>query len=432
MVAYWFRRDLRLRDNHALFRALSENPEVLPVFIFDEAILSKLPKQDRRVDYIHRRLSELDTYLRSKGLGGILVLHGSVDECWGKIARDYDLEGVYCNRDYEPSAIDRDFRVEEFFRGRGGFFKSFKDQVIFEEADILKADQTPYTIYTPYKKQWLKHFEQKFVDAYSSEQYLESFSIKELPQVPQLEDLGFAPTDLVEPPIELNEEFIKEYDEVRNYPALDKTSRLSVVLRFGTVSVRSLVRRALDLNETWLSELIWREFFMMILCHFPESSHQEFKLKYSQIKWRNNEVDFEAWCQGKTGYELVDAGMRELNETGFMHNRVRMVVASFLVKHLLIDWRWGERYFAEKLLDYDLSANAGNWQWAAGTGCDAAPYFRVFNPYTQAEKFDKNREYIKRWVPEVDTLLYPEEMVDHKMARERALRVYKEGLALYE
>ena len=432
MLAFWFRRDLRLRDNHALYRALQENEEVLPVFIFDQAILKNLPKQDRRVDFIHRRLSELDAYLRSKGFGGILVKSGEVKGCWREICQDYSIKKIYCNRDYEPAAIDRDHEIEEILRQGGGELATFKDQVIFEDADILKSDGLPYTIYTPYKKQWMKHFDTSLTEAYPSENHLAHFTRQKLDTLPSLVDLGFEETDLNDPPNKTVPKNIKSYDQTRDFPALDTTSRLSVALRFGTRSVRSLVSEARDLNETWLSELIWREFFMMILCHFPASVNHPFKEKYSRIKWRNNEKEFALWCAGKTGYELVDAGMRELNETGFMHNRVRMVVASFLVKHLLIDWRWGERYFAEKLLDYDLSANAGNWQWAAGTGCDAAPYFRVFNPYTQAEKFDKKRVYIKRWVPEVDTPLYPQPMVEHKEARERALRTYKECLALYE
>ena len=430
MVAFWFRCDLRLKDNHALYRALSENSEVLPVFIFDQAILNSLPKQDRRVDFIHRRLSELDAYLRSKGFGGLLVKYGEVQDCWCELMDRYGIKKIYCNRDYEPQAIDRDHAVEELLRERGGSLLSFKDQVIFEDCDILKADGKPYTVYTPYKKQWLAKYEAPLSEAYASEKVLKHLTKGDLPSLLALGDLGFETSDLVEPPLNIEEEGLVNYDEVRDFPALDQTSRISTALRFGLISVRSLVRRAS--NETWLSELIWREFFKMILCHFPESVNEVFREKYSRIQWRNNEQEFKAWCEGKTGYELVDAGMRELNETGFMHNRVRMVVASFLVKHLLIDWRWGERYFAEKLLDYDLSANVGNWQWAAGTGCDAAPYFRVFNPLTQAEKFDQKREYVKRWISELDTPLYPEAIVDHKEARERALRVYKEGLALYE
>jgi deoxyribodipyrimidine photo-lyase len=432
MKAFWFRRDLRLKDNHGLFRALSENEEILPIFIFDEAILKHLPKQDRRLDFIHRRLSELDHYLRSKSYGGLLVLHGDVQTCWEQVIKDYSIDELFCNRDYEPQAIDRDFRVEEQLREQGIKFTSFKDQVIFEDADILKADGTPYTVYTPYKKQWLNHFSQEMGDAYPSEKFLKNLTEKYLPEIISLESLGFETSDLIEPPQTLVKANIKSYEQTRDFPALNTTSRLSVALRFGTRSVRSLVREARELNETWLSELIWREFFMMILCHFPESVDRVFKEKYDNISWRNDPDEFKAWCDGKTGYELVDAGMRELNETGFMHNRVRMVVASFLVKHLLIDWRWGERYFAEKLLDYDLSANVGNWQWAAGTGCDAAPYFRVFNPMTQAEKFDKQREYIKTWIPEVDTLMYPQAIVEHKFARERALSTYKKALSYHD
>ena len=428
-AAFWFRRDLRFEDNHGLFRALKENDEVLPVFIFDPEILEKLTdKQDRRVDFIHQKLDELDGKLRSMGLGGILIVHGDVVKYWQKIIKMYGIESIYCNSDYEPGAIKRDWLVDESAGMMGSSFKSFKDQVIFEENEILKKDGEPYTVYTPYKKQWLKQFSEEMTQSYPSETLLHKMWKGDLPKPYTLERIGFGKSDLVTPAILTNPKKLVNYDKERDFPALDSTSRLSVHLRFGTVSIRALVKTARQTNEIWLSELIWREFFMMIIYHFPFSATKEFKPKYSTIPWRHDEDDFKKWCFGNTGYPLVDAGMRELNATGFMHNRVRMVTASFLVKHLMIDWRWGESYFAKKLLDFDLSANVGNWQWAAGTGCDAAPYFRVFNPQTQFEKFDKNAEYVKKWVPEYGTIRYVQPTVDHKEARQRALDTY--GAAL--
>ena len=424
-AAFWFRRDLRFEDNHGLYRALSENDEVLPVFVFDPVILENLSdKKDRRVEFIHQRLDELDSKLRSMGHAGILIVNGDVLKYWQKIIKMYGIEKIYCNTDYEPATIKRDLEIDECANEMGVEFKTFKDQVIFEESEILKDNGDPYTVYTPYKKRWLNQFQAHMTDPYLSEELLDKMWKDRLPVPYTLERIGFEETDLNVPEHQIDFQNLNDYEKTRDFPALDSTSRLSVHLRFGTVSIRNLVKQATNVNETWLSELIWREFFMMILYHFPYSENKEFKEKYSSVEWRYDEEDFKKWCFGKTGYPLVDAGMRELNATGFMHNRVRMVTASFLVKHLLIDWRWGERYFAKKLLDYDLSANVGNWQWAAGCGCDAAPYFRVFNPQTQMEKFDKDLEYVKKWVPEYGTPEYPEPMIDHKEARSRALEAY--------
>ena len=426
---FWFRRDLRLEDNHGLFQALSNQYEVVPVFIFDKAILSLLKdKSDRRVHFIHQTLIDIDEKIKSFGGSGLFVKYGETYAVWKKLIEEWSPDAIFCNHDYEPSAIKRDFNIETLAESCGVSFYSYKDQVIFEEEEILKADGSPYTVYTPYSKAWRKLFNPDMLEPKQSEKYLQHLTNASLPKIPTLGEIGFKETDLITPSTSVNTENIKNYSDLRDFPAADITSKMSIHLRFGTVSIRRLMKETMDLNGTFVSELIWREFFMMILWHFPASIKKEFKPKYAGIQWRHDEQDFKKWCFGKTGYPIVDAGMRELNATGFMHNRVRMITASFLVKHLMIDWRWGERYFAKKLLDYDLSANVGNWQWAAGTGCDAAPYFRIFNPYTQTEKFDKNLEYIKKWVPEFGTPSYPEAMIDHKVARERALRMYKEGI----
>ena len=426
---FWFRRDLRLEDNHGLFMALKNHKDVIPLFIFDSTILGSLTdKKDRRVDFIHRSLLKLDKEIKKSGASGLLIKYGEVGDVWKSLINEYQPESVYCNHDYEPQAIQRDMKIEGLCESSGVHFYSYKDQVIFEENEIQKADGTPYTVFTPYSKVWKSSFSIDMTKAYPSQNWLKNLTSRKLPDLLQLKDIGFEETDLKIPSQNLDEETLKDYEKLRDFPSLDATSHQSIHLRFGTVSVRQVVKNAININATFLNELIWREFFMMILYNFPKSVKCEFREKYSGVQWRYDEDDFKKWCFGNTGYPIVDAGMRELNATGFMHNRVRMITASFLVKHLLIDWRWGERYFAKKLLDFELSANVGNWQWAAGTGCDAAPYFRIFNPYTQTDKFDKKHEYIKKWVPEYKSPEYPKAMVDHKEARERALRVYKEGI----
>jgi len=430
IAVFWFRRDLRLEDNVGLHAALKGELPVLPLFIFDSTILEKLEdRDDRRVEFIHHHLSEINRSLKEKG-SSLLVAHGKPIDVWQQLLDEFEIALVYTNHDYEPYARSRDEAVKALLHEKGIEFRTFKDQVIFEKTEILTAQETPYTVYTPFKNKWRSFLMGEHIRSHPSEE-VDNFLSTTAFEIPSLESLGFAAAGQGFPSAELREELVQHYHDTRDIPSVDGTTRLSVHLRFGTISIRRLVRRALELNETWLDELIWREFFMMILWNFPYVVGSPFKKKYSDIPWRNNEREFQAWCDGKTGYPIVDAGMRELNTTGFMHNRVRMITASFLVKHLLIDWRWGEVYFARKLLDFELSANNGNWQWSAGCGCDAAPYFRVFNPYTQVKKFDAELKYIKKWVPELNTLEYPNENVEHKFARERVLKTYKDALENY-
>ncbi|MFA5556365.1 MAG: deoxyribodipyrimidine photo-lyase [Flavobacteriaceae bacterium] len=423
---FWFRRDLRLEDNVGLYHALSSSYPVLPLFIFDTTILETLEnKTDRRVDYIHQALTEINRKLTTYD-SSLTTFYGKPLEVFKELNQSYAIQAVFCNRDYEPQAIERDTQIYHFFKDKSIFFKAYKDQVIFDKNDVLKNDGTPYTVYTPYAKKWkelLKPSHYLNYHPYFSNFFKQSFS-----EIHSLDAIGFKKTSFVFEKPTLEASIIDHYDKYRDFPALQQTTKLGTALRFGTISVRKCVAFALEHNQTWLNELIWREFFMQILYHFPKVVRESFKPAYDHIKWRNNEEEFKLWCEGKTGYPMVDAGMRQLNQTGYIHNRVRMVTASFLCKHLLIDWRWGEAYFAQKLNDYDLAANNGNWQWAAGSGCDAAPYFRVFNPTLQMEKFDKDLEYVKKWVPEFDTNKYPKPMVEHSFARERAIRVYREGV----
>ncbi|UTD16136.1 deoxyribodipyrimidine photo-lyase [Tenacibaculum mesophilum] len=420
---FWFRRDLRLEDNKGLYEALQSGNKVVPLFIFDEDILESLPKNDARVTFIYETLQNLDEELK-KHQSSLVVKKGKPLAIWKKLTEEFIIEAVYTNKDYEPYATKRDKEVEDFLVSKGIIFNAFKDQVIFEENEVVKNGGTPYTVFTPYKNKWLQNFSEKkdtqdfTIDFANFYQFLSEF--------PSLAFIGFEESTIKVKPYNLSN--LDSYDEVRDFPSQDKTSYLSPYLRFGLVSTRKMIRFALKTNQTFLSELIWREFFMQILYHFPKVVTQNFKQKYDAVPWRNNEEEFKKWCEGKTGYPMVDAGMRELNKTGYMHNRVRMITAGFLCKHLLIDWRWGEAYFAEKLLDYDLSANNGNWQWAAGTGCDAAPYFRVFNPESQLKKFDKDLQYVRKWVKDFDELTYPQPMVEHKFARERAINTYKKAL----
>lgn len=422
---FWFRRDLRLEDNHGLFRALKEGQEVIPIFIFDSDILGKLPDTyDRRVDYIHQALCALQEQLRILGTD-IYVYIGKPLAVFKELTQVFDIDKVYCNKDYEPDAIGRDVEVGVWLKSEGIGFNSYKDQVIFEEFDVLKKDGTPYTVYTPYSRIWKSKLSNS--DLIPFEITADGFKKLPFKGMPTLAEIGFQKTDIhyVQPNLEGQD--IKDYDRDRDFPGLDATTKIGIALRFGTISIRKCVAMAERWNAVWLNELIWREFFMQIIFHYPHSHLQCFKPAYESIPWRNEELEFERWCKGETGYALVDAGMIELNETGFMHNRVRMVVASFLTKHLLIDWRWGEAYFAGKLLDYDCSANVGNWQWAAGCGCDAAPYFRVFNPDEQLRKFDKDLSYVRRWNPDFESKSM-NRIVEHVFARERALRTYKEAL----
>lgn len=423
---FWFRRDLRLSDNHGLFEALESTENVLPIFIFDTEILSKLEnKEDKRVDFIVQVLQVLNSFLEKTGKS-IKILQGNPLQVFKKLTEDHEIENVFCNEDYEPSALKRDQEISDFLSQKNIGFQSYKDQVHFHKDDILKSDGTPYSIYTPYSKQWLLKYESEKVEFYSSEKLLQNLIDVEKQEI-SLEKIGFVKTEYQFEIPKINSSILKTYHETRNFPTTP-TSEMSVHLRFGTISVRKLAAEARKLNETYLKELIWREFFMQILYHYPKVVHESFKRKYDHISWLYDEELLIKWQEGKTGYPIVDAGMRELNETGFMHNRVRMVCASFFTKHLLMDWRIGEAYFAEKLLDYDLSANNGNWQWSAGTGCDSAPYFRVFNPEEQQKKFDPDFKYIKKWVKEFGTNVYPKPIVEHKFARLRALETYKRGL----
>ena len=424
---FWFRRDLRLINNHGLYEALQSELPVLPIFIFDTNILEKLEnKEDKRVDFIFQALQKLNEYLEKQGKS-IQIFYGKPLEIYQKLTEKYNIESVFCNEDYEPYAIKRDQEIKDFLASKNINFYQFKDQVIFQKDEITKADGKPYTVYTPYSKQWLLKFNDQNLEFFASEKKLENLLNIEKQNI-TLENVGFKKTNYLFENPKINLEILEKYHETRNSPTKE-TSQMSVHLRFGTISTRKLVKLASELNDnTYLKELIWREFFMQILWHFPKVIHHSFKEKYDNIAWENNEELFQKWCEGKTGYPIVDAGMRELNETGLMHNRVRMVCASFLTKHLLTDWRLGEAYFAEKLMDYDLSANNGNWQWSAGSGCDAAPYFRVFNPEEQQKKFDPNFIYIKKWVKEFGTSAYPKPIIEHKFARERALKRYKEGL----
>ena len=423
---FWWRRDLRLEDNVGLYHALSSEFPVLPVFIFDTDILGMLEsKYDRRVDYIHQALNAINIELKDYG-AKLNTFIGRPLEVYKELSETYDIQAIYCNRDAEPQAIKRDKEIYSFFKSKGISFKGYKDQTVFNENDILKKDGTPYVVYTPYFKKWKEELEVQ--DYQSVDLNLDHFLQQEHSSIHSLKDIGFKKTDMVFVKPRLDSGIIDEYDKHRDFPALQGTTGLGIALRFGTISIRKCVAFALQHNETWLSELVWREFFMQILFHFPKVVDHSFRRKYDFIEWRNNEDEFQLWCEGKTGFPIVDAGMRQLNQTGFMHNRVRMIVASFLCKDLLIDWRWGEAYFAQKLNDYDLAANNGNWQWAAGSGCDAAPYFRIFNPTTQSKRFDKEMEYIRKWVPEVDTKEYPKHIVEHSFARERALQVYGKAL----
>ena len=428
---FWFRRDLRLDDNVGFLEALKGEHPVLPIFIFDKEILNELPEDDARVTFIFETLQKMRDELQEKHGSSIALYHGKPETIWKQLLEDYKVDTVFTNHDYEPYALERDKTIKKLLKDQEVSFKTFKDQVIFEKDEVVKGDGDPYVVYTPYKNKWQEVFDaDKHLKIHYTSQYLENLiEHSRLPNI-SLSDMGFKKSSIEIPDYEVTPTLIQNYEDTRNFPAQDGTSHLGPHLRFGTVSVRKMVKKAIaEKNTVFWSELIWREFFMQILYHYPETVKNAFRSKYDRIEWRNNKEEFEKWKKGETGYLLVDAGMRQLNKTGYMHNRVRMLVASFLCKHLLIDWRWGEAYFAEKLLDYEQSSNVGNWQWAAGSGVDAAPYFRIFNPMTQVDKFDKDKKYIKEFVPEFDTDDYPEKMVDHKEARERCLKTYKAAVS---
>jgi deoxyribodipyrimidine photo-lyase len=427
MTIFWFRRDLRLEDNTAFFHALNENENVLPIFIFDESILQHLDKNDARVTFIHQNLEKINNQLKEVGKS-LAVFYGKPLDVFQKLISENNVTNVYTNRDYEPYARKRDFDLNEVFKKNKIEFKTCKDQVIFEKDEVVKDDGKPYVVYTPYSNKWKSIFKTITLTHYPSESLLHKITKHSYPFL-HLNDFGFEFTDIKLPNYDIKTSLIDNYEATRNFPALNATSYVGIHLRFGTISIRFLAKKAAESNnETYLKELIWREFFMQILWHFPHTKNSSFRPKYDAIQWQNNEDLFKKWCAGKTGYPFVDAGMRELNATGHMHNRVRMIVASFLCKHLLIDWQWGEAYFASKLLDYEMASNVGNWQWAAGCGVDAAPYFRIFNPTEQIKKFDKDLKYIKKWIPELETQYYPDPIVDHKAARELCLKTYKEAV----
>lgn len=426
-TVFWFRRDLRLEDNAGLYAALTSGHKVLPIFIFDTEIIHKLPSKDARIEMIHAALGKMTNAMKGNRCNVGMYL-GKPKAAFESLIKKYPIKKVVTNRDYEPYASERDDQIADLLKENDIAFETHKDHVIFEKSEVSKDDGLPYKVYTPYSRKWLKRFDQEGLQHYPSENHLNQLAEVSQPEV-SLQELGFEPSSIEQPQYRFDESIIRTYEATRNFPALDNTSKTGAHLRFGTLSIRKMVKKAAaEENITFLKELIWREFFMQILWHFPHTSKQCFKPQYERIQWRNNEEEFKRWCEGNTGYPFVDAGMRELNATGFMHNRVRMLVGSFLCKHLLIDWRWGEAYFAEKLLDYEMSSNVGNWQWVAGCGVDAAPYFRIFNPTDQIKKFDKQHRYIQKWVPNYQDTNYAPPIVEHKFARERCLKTYKEAL----
>jgi deoxyribodipyrimidine photo-lyase len=427
---FWFRRDLRLQDNAGLYYALRENKNVMPVFIFDKTILNQLDdKYDRRVDFIHQAITSINEELALID-ASLQTFYSTPLEVFKKLIEDHTIKNVYANHDYEPYANERDEELKQFFNINGIEFKTYKDQCIFEKNEVTKDDGKPYTVFTPYSNKWKKKLNPFYYKAYPTTNYFKNFAKTKHQDIPSLKNIGFKKTEIVlNKKITVSNLLLQKYKDRRDFPAIDGTSKLSIYLRFGIISIRSLVEKSLPESETWLNELIWRDFYMMILWHFPHVTKNSFKKQYDAITWSNNEENFNKWCAGKTGFPIVDAGMRELNETGFMHNRVRMIVSSFLIKDLLIDWRWGEAYFAQKLNDFDLSANNGGWQWAAGSGCDSVPYFRVFNPTEQQKKFDPKFEYIKKWIPEFGTAKYALPIVDHAKARLTVISLYKKVLA---
>lgn len=426
---FWFRRDLRLEDNAGLWHALKGDNPVLPIFIFDKNILDQLEdKKDRRVEFIYTALQKMQEQLVKMNTS-LQIFYGTPAEAFQQLFNSYKIEKVFANHDYEPYARERDERVSELLSKHGAAFQTYKDQVIFEKGEVIKEDGKPYTVFTPYSKKWKALLTQEHFQSYATGKYFNNFLRSDPKEIPSLEFMGFKRSGIPFPLAEFDETIISRYKTQRDFPGIQGTSKLGVHLRFGTMSVRDIAKRGAALNDTYLNELIWRDFYHMILWHFPHvGKGKAFKPAYDTIEWRKDNGEFDKWCNGQTGYPIVDAGMRELNATGFMHNRVRMIVASFLTKHLLLDWRLGEAYFAQKLLDFDLAANNGGWQWAAGSGCDAAPYFRIFNPYIQTKKFDPEFNYIKKWVPEFLEFNYPQPIVVHEEARKRCLEVYSKAL----
>ncbi|HEX8547603.1 MAG TPA: deoxyribodipyrimidine photo-lyase [Cytophagaceae bacterium] len=421
---FWFRRDLRLFDNAGLYHALKSKYSVLPIFIFDTDILEKLEdKDDSRVQFIYDQLTTLHSELK-KIDSSILIKIGKPLEVIKGLCNTFDIKSIFTNHDYEPYAKERDTSIAQYLNTENIEFLTYKDQVIFEKNEVVSDSGNPYRVYTPYKNKWRLKLTEFFLKSYPIKEFRENYLATPPYPIPSLAEIGFLRSQITFPSTNIDEKEIAIYDQVRDFPAKASTSKLSIHLRFGTVSIREIAKAASELNETWLNELIWREFFMQILYHFPLVQDSTFNTALNNFPWRHDESDFHKWCEGKTGYPLVDAGMREMNATGYMHNRVRLVTASFLTKHLLLDYKWGEAYFARKLLDFDLASNNGNWQWAAGTGADAQPFFRIFNPTLQQERFDKEFAYIKKWVPEYGTKTYPSPIVEHKFAVERAKKTF--------
>ena len=424
---FWFRRDLRLHDNKGLYHALKNSENVIPLFIFDTDIIDSLPENDARVEFIYNSVKQMQNELRKRHRN-MLVIKGKPLDIFEKIATDYQIKAVYCNKDHEPYGIERDEKVKRFLESKNIDFHSYLDHLLFEKDEVVKNDGSPYHVFSPYGRKCREVLTKEHLKYYPSEDFLTHFHQLDDIQFPILKELGFKPSDIDFPEKDNKDAIINTYDKTRNFPAKKGTTRLGIHLRFGTVSLRQLAQKALKKNDTYFNELLWREFYAMILWHYPHVTDTSFKKQYDNIDWLNDKKQFEAWKEGKTGYPMVDAGMRELAITGYMHNRVRMITASFLTKHLLIDWRWGEAWFAEKLLDYELSSNNGGWQWSAGSGCDAAPYFRIFNPSEQQKKFDPDNEYVKKWLPELNSDKYPQPIVEHKFARERCLNTFKKAL----
>ncbi len=467
---FWFRRDLRVTDNAGLYRALKAARRVFCVFVFDREILDALPsRRDRRVEFIHQSIAELKDSLRKLG-GDLIVHHARADEAIPLLARELKVDAVFTNEDYEPMAIARDARVRESLREHDTGFHTFKDTVIFEKDEILTQAGGTYSVFTPYKNAWLKNLDDYQLKPYPVATYAKHLAAPKMKlEMPSLAQLGFETTNLNSLGIAggeaaaatLRDDFvgrIDDYREARDFPAVRGVSYLSVHNRFGTISIRELaaiahaetLRKKNAGAETWLSELIWRDFYFQIIYHHPHAARSAFRPEYDAIRWPNDAALFAAWREARTGYPIIDAAMRQINESGYMHNRLRMIVASFLTKDLLIDWRYGEKYFADHLNDFDLSANNGGWQWAASTGCDAQPYFRIFNPVTQSERFDPKGKFIRRYLPELkdvpDKFIhapwtlppleqqarglligrdYPAPVVDHALQRDKALTLYK-------
>lgn len=430
-VLFWFRRDLRLYDNEGLHRALLASGKVLPVFVFDKVILDDLEERDDpRVTFIYREILKIKAKLKGWG-SDLLTYYGTPMQAFIHWKEKYpEIEAVFTNHDFEVYAKNRDKEIAEFLKQNGVKFNHFKDHVIFEGKEIVTAEGNPMSVYSPYAKKWRDFLTDDMLEEREVEGLKENFfQVDEIDDVPTLASMNFWENDFPFPEKKVTPAELKEYAESRNFPAADGTTHLSLHLRFGTVSIRQAVKAGLQYSDKWLSELIWRDFYAQVLDNNPRVEQESFRPEYDNIKWRNNEAEFKAWCQGKTGYPMVDAGMRQLNTEHWMHNRLRMVTASFLCKHLLIDWRWGDAYFARKLLDYDLASNNGGWQWAAGSGTDAAPYFRIFNPSLQWEKFDKKSEFVRQYVPEYQSQEYiSNPIVEHNFARKRALEVYAKAV----